>query len=363
MSKHAADFLKSIGMTVEVTPKDEESLGWVDTGSYMLNALCSGSIYGGIPDNRIAMFGGEPSAGKTFFTLSILKNFLDDNPGSYGILYETENATDRDTLISRGIDPARVRIEKPATLEDFRCHSIKLLTAYLGCSEKQRPRLMLVMDSLSALFTTKELKEAIENSGTRDMTKAGIIRSTFHILTNTYLAKAKVPMIVTNHVYNSMNPYGDPMVFSGGLGALYAATTALTLTKKKDRDAKTKDIVGALITATAKKSRLGKENAKAEIRLNYKTGLDRHYGLLDLAVKHGIVTKAGAYLVMPDGSKHYESAIYADTDRFFTPDFMERLDEAAGVEFKYGDYSDAGLPDNSGGMEGTEATKVYPNTD
>ena len=52
---------------------------YVDTGSYSLNALLSGSLYGGVPSNKITCFAGQEAVGKTFFALSIAKNFLDTN--------------------------------------------------------------------------------------------------------------------------------------------------------------------------------------------------------------------------------------------------------------------------------------------
>ena len=33
--------------------------GWIDTGSYVLNAIISGSIHGGIPKGRVTMLAGE----------------------------------------------------------------------------------------------------------------------------------------------------------------------------------------------------------------------------------------------------------------------------------------------------------------
>ena len=42
---------------------------WIDTGSYVFNALLSGSIYGGLPANKITAIAGDPATGKTFFTL------------------------------------------------------------------------------------------------------------------------------------------------------------------------------------------------------------------------------------------------------------------------------------------------------
>ena len=49
---------------------------WIDTGSYVFNALLSGSIYGGLPANKITALAGESATGKTFFTLGILNIFL-----------------------------------------------------------------------------------------------------------------------------------------------------------------------------------------------------------------------------------------------------------------------------------------------
>ena len=52
-----------------------EYTGSIDTGSYMLNAVLSGSIYGGVPNNKISAFAGESATGKTFFVLGIIKSF------------------------------------------------------------------------------------------------------------------------------------------------------------------------------------------------------------------------------------------------------------------------------------------------
>ena len=53
-----------------------EFTGWLDTGSYILNALVSGSLYGGVPNNKITALAGEQATGKTFFALGMFNNFL-----------------------------------------------------------------------------------------------------------------------------------------------------------------------------------------------------------------------------------------------------------------------------------------------
>ena len=52
--------------------------GTVDTGSYVLNAVLSGSIYGGVPNNKVTAFAGESSTGKTYFALGVVSQFLND---------------------------------------------------------------------------------------------------------------------------------------------------------------------------------------------------------------------------------------------------------------------------------------------
>ena len=54
--------------------------GYVDTGSYIFNSLVSGSLYGGIPQNKITAIAGESATGKTFFVLGICKTFLETHP-------------------------------------------------------------------------------------------------------------------------------------------------------------------------------------------------------------------------------------------------------------------------------------------
>ena len=70
---------------------------FVDTGSYIFNALVSGSI-------KITALAGESSTGKTFFALSIVKNFLIQNPKGEVIYFESESAITKDMLSERGID-------------------------------------------------------------------------------------------------------------------------------------------------------------------------------------------------------------------------------------------------------------------
>ena len=81
---------------------------FIDSGSYALNALLSGSIYGGLPGNKITAFAGESATGKTFFVLGIVKQFLSDNPDGGVLYFESESAITKDMIEKRGIDSSRM---------------------------------------------------------------------------------------------------------------------------------------------------------------------------------------------------------------------------------------------------------------
>ena len=59
---------------------------YIDTGSYLFNGLLSGSLFGGLPSNKITALAGESATGKTYFALGMVKQFLDTNPDG-GVLY------------------------------------------------------------------------------------------------------------------------------------------------------------------------------------------------------------------------------------------------------------------------------------
>ena len=310
-----------------------EFSGWVDTGCFILNALISGSLYGGVSNNKITALAGEEATGKTFFALGMVNNFLQQNDHGGVIYYDTEAAVTQEMMSTRGIDIHRIVVSEPQTIQQFRHNALQVLERYTE-HKNNRPPMMMVLDSLGQLSTTKEMEDSTEGKETRDMTKAQVIKAAFRTL-GLRLSKAQVPMIITNHTYDAVGSYIPKKVMSGGSGLKYTASTILFLSKKGDKD--TEKGEGNLIKVTTQKSRFTKPNKTIEVRLNYTTGLDRYYGLLELAEKYDVIKKVSNRYEFPDGSKHYAKAINTDPEKFFTEDIMERLEQAAAKEFKYGE--------------------------
>ena len=309
-----------------------DTSGFIDTGSYIFNALVSGSIYGGVPSNKITAIAGESSTGKTFFCLGIVQHFLESDPNAGVIYFESESAISKQMIEDRGIDSQRMMIVPVTTVQEFRTQAIKILDKYLEQKPEQRQPMMFVLDSLGMLSTSKEIEDSEAGKETRDMTRAQVVKSIFRVLT-LKLGKADVPLLVTNHTYDVVGAYIPTKEMGGGSGLKYAASTIIYLSKKKEKDGT--EVVGNIIKCKAAKSRLTKENSDVETRLYYDRGLDKYYGLLELGEKYGVFEKRGNRIVVGE-SAVYPKSILANPEKYFTPEIMQALDEAAAKEFRYG---------------------------
>ena len=332
------DFLKEIVKEIgddytQLAADIDETEQFIDTGSYIFNAVVSGSVYGGVSSNRITAIAGESSTGKTFFSLAVVKNFLDSNPDGYCLYFDTEAAVNKPLLESRGIDMNRLVVVNVVTIEEFRSKALRAVDIYLKTNTEDRKPCMFVLDSLGMLSTEKEIRDALDDKQVRDMTKSQLVKGAFRMLT-LKLGQANVPLIVTNHTYDVIGAYVPTKEMGGGSGLKYAASTIIYLSKKKEKDGK--EVIGNIIKAKTHKSRLSKENKTVDIRLYYdERGLDRYYGLLELGEIGGLWKNvAGRYEM--NGKKIYAKQILANPEEYFTPEVMQALDEIAQQEFSYG---------------------------
>ena len=277
------DFLKELVKEVgdeytQLASDIDETETYVDTGSYIFNGLVSGSVFGGVSGNKITAIAGESSTGKTYFSLAVVKNFLDANPDGMCVYFDTEAAVNKSLLASRGVDLDRTIVMNVVTVEEFRQKALKTVDIYLKKPEDERKPLMFVLDSLGMLSTEKEIRDALDEKQVRDMTKSQLVKGAFRMLT-LKLGQANIPMIVTNHTYDVIGSYVPTKEMGGGSGLKYASSTIIYLSKKKEKDGT--GIVGYIMKAKTAKSRLSKENKEVEVRLFYdERGLDKYYGLL-----------------------------------------------------------------------------------
>jgi RecA/RadA recombinase len=203
------DFLSEVFKLNEYSGPAEKGIiagdydGFLDSGSYSLNAVLSGTIYGGYTKNKITALAGESGVGKTFFALTAIKIFLDDNKDGGVFLFESESAISKQQLVDFGVDVKRVYVFPVETIQQFRHQCVVILNKYGDQTKKERQPMLIVLDSLGMLSTTKEIEDIEAGLETKDMTRAQLIKGAFRVLT-LKLGKLGVPMILTNHTYKEM---------------------------------------------------------------------------------------------------------------------------------------------------------------
>ena len=328
---------------------------FIDTGSYALNALFSGDIFGGFPSNKISALAGEEATGKTYFMLSIVKHFLDTDSNAVVVVFESEGAITKELLVNRNIDAKRVLMVPVETIQQFKSQCLRLVDNYLEEKKKaknENRKMMICLDSLGMLSTNKEVADTESGSDKKDMTRQSEIRAAFRVLT-LKLSKAGIPMIMTNHVYENVGQmYGPKKSIGGGGGLKYAANNIIMLSKSKEKD-KDGNLVGVLIKCTAMKSRLTKEGSVAQVLLNFQSGLDRYYGLIDIALEAEIFTKVSTRIQVPGGKSVFEKEIRENPKHFFTEEVLHKINTYVKNTMLYGGVStDIFVEDILNGQEG-----------
>lgn len=322
-----------------IDPEKAGNFPPIDTGSYLLNAQVSGSIYGGLPGNQISVLSGEKATGKTFILLKAIKMFLRD-PAAKVALWETEYATHEKDLAERGIDVSRCKILRARTVEQVHHQMESILTPYM--TKKHPYPLMFGLDSAGMLATEDEIAQLEAGDNKVDMgNKAKLIKKIFRTM-SIPLGVAGVPLVGTNHVAIDRNSNPNPKYQTkkqvGGDGIEYASTTTLVFSKAQDKEGDER--VGNIITSFMDKGRKAVEKTRVELKLSYKTGLNRYYGLLEIAAEAGIVQRLDTRFKIGNGGFNYEKFFLKDPKKYFTKELLDEIDLACQKKFKYGNVDD-----------------------
>ena len=286
--------------------------GWIDTGSLVLNALISGSIHGGIPKGRLTMLAGESMTGKSLFVQKILANAQKE--GLTAVIFDTENSIDAEGAERLGLDIAKVKYVPCISIEQTRNAVYKFLTAVKD--KKLEGKFIIAIDSLGNLQSELEIARMEKESTSSDMgTRARAMKTLMQTCTNLG-AVTQTTILCTNHVYDdpsAMFPSIEKNM-PGGKACIFLPSVTVQLARKpiKDDGGKTTDSAlavaqknysGIVIRALTRKNRFIKQYLEGEMYLSFSTGLDRYYGLLELAVGMGVIIQGGATYQLADGTK------------------------------------------------------------
>lgn len=290
---------------------------WIPTGSYVLNAAISGSLFGGVPNRRSMGLSGATGSGKTYLALSVCRNA---QKMGYDIIYfDSEGAIDKDFVSRLGVDTSRIRLQPVNTIEQVNHILSQLTKNYEEMISKDEvpPKIMIVLDSLGNLSSDKEAGDSESGSDKRDMTKQQSIRKLFRV-NGMRLAKFGIPFIVTTHTYDTIGSYFPAEEMSGGGGLKFNASIIFMLTKKKlldndaEKKAKEKNVdavrVGVTVAVKPIKQRFAKP-IKVEMHIpfykkpNPYVGLEKFVSWEDCGILRGKCLDEKAYKKLSDKEK------------------------------------------------------------
>ena len=321
------DVIKSL-KTAGLLSDQKLDLGFVSTGSYALNKICSGDYQKGIPIGMITQFHGEASTAKTVFVTHILANA--QKQGYHTVLIDAENAYNSEFASTLGIDPNNLIYAAPHTLED--CFAtMETLIREIREVDKETP-IVIGYDSIAVSPSKEEMDKTDYES--HQMTGAMRAKATGACLRklNPLLRDHGVALVIVNQIRNKVGVmYGDPRTPAAGGKSLeyYLGLNFMTSAPKNERiQDDNKSVVGIRGKVANVKNKVTKPFQDAEFELLYDVGLTSHYGVLDHLVKDGIVERSGAWYQYKDDPKSQSKTI---NEGFMTDDKFKTLRQEIGL--------------------------------
>lgn len=256
------------------------------------------------------------NSGKSFVCANIMRNALEQ--GVQVIAFDTENGLTREWLNNAGIDLDKyadsfLRIQV-AYIDDLAVaisNTMKeLQELYKNVDPDERPKVMIVIDSLSMLLTRTESAQFESGDVSKgDMGRGAKANKAFVKNCVVKFAEWDIGLLATNHTYVSQDMFDPDDKISGGQGPIYAASIVVAMKKLKlkedDEGNKTTDVKGIRSKIKVMKSRYTKPFEAVEIKIPYEGGIDEFSGLVDLFENLSLLTKDGNRLkyVSLDGTE------------------------------------------------------------
>ena len=286
---------------------------WVSTGNYALNYLISGDFKKGIPLGKVSVFAGESGSGKSYICSGNIVRHAQEQ-GIFVVLVDTENALDEAWLHALGVDTAEDKLLKlnMAMIDDVGKTISVFMKDYREMDEKDRPKVLFVIDSLGMLMTPTEVNQFEAGDMKGDMgRKAKALKALVTNCVNMF-GSYNVGMVVTNHTYASQDMFDPDDKISGGAGFIYASSIVVAMKKlklKEDEEGnKTSEVNGIRAACKVMKTRYAKPFEGVQVKIPYETGMDPYSGLFDMFEKWEVFKKQGnRYLyVDSNGKEHLE---------------------------------------------------------
>lgn len=317
--------------------------GWIDTGSMVLNGLVSGSLFGGIPKNRLTMLAGPSMTGKSYIVQKILASAQKE--GKIPVIFDSENAIDKAGALALGLDPAGVKYVPTFSIEECRNQIYSFLTK--AKEKNQTDKFIIAIDSLGNMESELQIGRMEKQNTSADMgSRAKAVKSLLRTATQ-LSAVTKTTILVTNHIYDDPSAMFPSLVkeMPGGRAAVFLPSVTVQLARKPMKEdthidstlaVGQKSYPGVILRALTAKNRFVKQYLEGEMYLSFEHGLAKYYGLLELAVGFGVLKQSGSTYTKADGEKIGQYGRWKNDTELWDKYIVPGIEEKIKVEWKYG---------------------------
>ncbi len=317
---------------------------YIDTGSLGLNAIISGSLYKGIPKGRITGLVGPTGCGKTLILSKIIANAQKADSNVWGMVWDSENAFDPIIAKNVGANINKIKHNPVETVEDCKNQIVTFLDKIMPYPDLYG-KFVIGIDSLGNLASAKEIGDSLKGKDASDMgLRAKTIKSMMRSLTYK-CAKTNTTLIFTNHIYDDPTSMFPSLVKSqsGGKGPMYLASLLIQLGVRNEKNEKEEEemiplankINGITMRALTVKNRFVPPFLETELYLNFKTGLYKYGGLLDMAVAYKIINLNGPTYYLADGTKLGYLKNWKDDETIWKEKILPQLDQTLQKELNF----------------------------
>ena len=251
----------------------------ISTGTLSLDLALGGR---GLPKGRIVEIFGPESSGKTTLALTVIAN-AQKNGGNAAFI-DAEHALDPSWAKRLGVNLEELLISQPDTGEQ----ALEICELLVRSNAVD----VIVIDSVAALIPRAEIEGEMGDSHVG--LQARLMSQAMRKLTGA-ISKSEVIVIFINQLREKIGVmFGSPETTTGGRALKFYSSVRIDIRRIgaiKDGDVN----VGNRVRAKVVKNKVAPPFREAEFDIMFNEGISVSGDLIDLAVNHGVVDKAGSW--------------------------------------------------------------------
>jgi recombination protein RecA len=250
----------------------------IPTGSISLDL----ALGGGIPKGRIVEIYGPESSGKTTVCLHAVAEI--QKAGGTAAYIDAEHALDPAYAKRLGVNTDDLLISQPDSGEQ----ALEILETLVRSNAVD----IVVIDSVAALVPQAEIEG---DMGDAQMgLQARLMSQAMRKLTGV-ISRSKTTVVFVNQLRMKIGVmFGNPETTTGGNALKFYASVRMDI-RRISQIKQGDSVIGNHVRVKVVKNKVAPPFREAEFDIMYNQGISREGDVIDLAVNHGVVEKAGAW--------------------------------------------------------------------